>query len=157
MKLVVDRKEIAQYLNFHRYPVLTIDWDSPKDVIDSTSEYPGSIYWVGSYLDLAWNNPRYPDMTTHCHLWCEVGRGDGNLHLGSSCTVLRNSFGYSDVMEMYERALTPVASPGDTVVVVENWSKQKKCRLRIMKISEHVDFHRQTVADLIDLEDDTRD
>lgn len=153
MKLVIDRQEVAQYMNFHKYPVLSIDWDTPKSAVKATDEYPGSTYWVGSCLDIAWNNPRYPDMTTHCELFCEVGRGDGKLHLGRDCTCLSSSFGYSDVMGMLAQANTPVANPGDTVVVVEIWSKKKQCRLRIMKVSERVDHHCMTVATLEDIEE----
>ena len=48
--------------------------------------------------------------------------------------MLADRFGYSDVMELYERNHAPTVAEGDVVGIIEDYSKQEQCRIRVMKV-----------------------
>lgn len=142
MEFIVDRKEIAQTLNFGKYPVLSIDRDNKR--------FEGNDYARGCRVKVAWDHKdtRYAGMTTHGELYYD----DGKYAISGECTVLTASFGYSDVMEMVREANAVTVHAGQTVVVVENWSTRKSCRVRMMKVSDRIDIHCVTVAQLEDID-----
>lgn len=142
MKFLTDRQEIAMAINFGKYPVLSIDRDNRP--------YESSDYAKGCRTRVAWDhsNPRYAGMTTHGNLYYE----NGKYAISSEGGMLTASFGYSDVMRMVTEANAVVVHKGQTVVVVENWSTQKMCRVRVMKVSDRIDTQCMTVATLEDID-----
>lgn len=129
MKLLTDRKEIAQAMNFGKYPVVRINVETPKagwdDVFDGdlvrvespSKRYPGS-YIRGRVM-------KYPE--------------DGERYSIMPDTVcLHNDFGYGDVIEMLGYAQAPMLHAGETVVVIEDAPKQRAARVRMMRVSNSV-------------------
>lgn len=144
MKFLTDRQEIAAAMNFNKYPVLYIDLDNKP----YEKSFPDSDFAKGCKCRIAWDRPelRFKDMTCRCEL--NYSEGKFSLHQGAD--VLKNDFGRSDVIEMAEWAMTPLLHSGDTVVVVEDYTKQKKCIVRMMQVGR-IDIHCSTVARLNDI------
>ena len=146
MRYLTDKKEIAAALNFGKYPVLTINRENNPYAVNR----PDSDYAIGCRVRVAWDkaDPKYAGMTTHGHLYYENGR----LAISKDASIMTNSFGYEDVMEMVAEANTPVVHKGQEVVVVEEWASKRECAVRIMKVSNKIDTLCQTVATLQDIE-----
>lgn len=147
MKFLTDRQEIAKAMNFGKYPVLYIDRDNKK--YDSP-EHP-SDFCIGSKCRLDWEHkdPRYADMTARCELYYSNGR----YHLSQGAGCLHADFGRHDVLEMVEWARVPLVRCGQTVIVVEDFTKQKLCKVRVMKIADRKDLNCSTVTSLEDIEE----
>lgn len=141
MKYLTDRQEIAQAMNFGRYPVIRIDVETPKagwdDVFEGdivkvespSKRYPGS-YIRGRVM-------KYPE--------------DGSRYAVMPDVVcLKNDFGYSDVIEMLGYAQAPMLRAGEIVVVIEDAPKQRAARVRMMRVSDSV---RESVFPTCHLED----
>ncbi len=146
MKYLTDRTKIAEAINFQQYPVLSIDHENRP----YADYHPDNDYAIGCRVRVSWSHkdPRYANMTTRGALYIENGR----LAISGEGAMLKASFGYTDVMNMVAEANTPIVHKGQTVVVVEQWSSQKKCTVRMMKISDRIDIHSMTVATLEDLD-----
>lgn len=147
MKYLTERTEIAKAMNFGKYPVLFIDRDNrPYDTPDHRSDF-----CVGSKCRLDWehSNPRYADMTARCELYYS----DSRYHLSQGAGCLHADFGRRDVLEMVEWARVPLVRCGQIVVVVEDFSLQKICRVRMMKIANHKNLNCSTVTSLHDIEE----
>lgn len=148
MKYLTNRHEIAEAINFGKYPVLTLDRENRP----YKKERPDSDYAIGCRVRVAWDhaNPRYAGMTTHGALYIEGGK----LKISGEGACLSASFGYSDVIEMAAEANVPIVHAGQKVVVVENWPSVKTCTVRIMKVSDRVDTQCMVAASLEDIEED---
>lgn len=148
MKYLTNREKIAKAMNFGKYPVLYIDRDTkPYDRPGHESDFS-----KGSQCKLDWehSNPRYAGMTARCTLYyCE-----GRYSLDQDAACLHNDFGRHDVLEMVEWARVPTLRCGQTVIVVEDFTKQKLCKVRVMKVSDRKDIHCSTVAYLEDVPED---
>jgi len=146
MKYLTERTEIAKAMNFGKYPVLYIDRDDRKyDRPDHPSDF-----CKGSKCRVDWEheNPKYKNMSARCELnYC-----DGRYSLMQGACCLHDSFGRQDVLEMVEWANTPMLRCGQTVIVVEDFTKQKMCKVRVMKVSDRKDIHCSTVATLEDID-----
>lgn len=149
MKYLTDRQEIAEAINFGKYPVLTLNRENQP----YKKDYPGSDYAIGCRVRVAWDhkNPRYTGMTTHGALYIE----DGKLKISGEGACLSASFGYYDVMRMAAEANVPIVHAGQKVVVVEEWPSVKKCTVRIMQVSDRVDTQCMVAASLKDIEEET--
>ncbi len=147
MKFLTDRQEIAMAMNFDKYPVLYIDRDTkPYDKPERPCDF-----CKGSKCKLDWEHkdPRYAGMTARCELQYSEGRY--SLSQGGCC--LHNDFGRHDVLEMVEWARVPTLRCGQIVIVVEDFTQQKLCKVRVMKVSDKKDIHCQTVAKLEDVDE----
>ena len=147
MKYLTDRSQIAVAMNFGKYPVLYIDLDNK---IYDTPEHP-SDFCVGSKCKLDWEHKdrAYEGMSARCTLCYSEGR----YTLNQEGCCLHNCFGRSDVLEMVEWACVPMLRCGQTVIVVEDYTKQKMCKVRVMKVAEHKNIHCSTVTELVDVEE----
>ncbi len=145
MKYLKDRQEVAEAINFGKYPVLSLDRENRP----YKSIRPDSDYAVGCRVRVAWDHkdPRYAGMTTHGALYIE----DGKLKISSEGACLSASFGYTDVMKMVSEANTPIVHAGQLVVVVEEWPSVKSCTVRIMRVSDHIDTQCMVAATLQDI------
>lgn len=146
MKYLTDRQEIAEAINFGKYPVLTLDRENRP----YKNERPDSDFAIGCRVRVAWDHkdPRYAGMTTHGALYIEGGK----LKISSEGACLSASFGYCDVMKMAAEANVPVIHKGQKVVVVEEWPSLKKCTVRIMQVSDYVDTQCMVATTLKDIE-----
>lgn len=146
MKYLTERTEIAEAMNFGKYPVLYIDRDNrPYDKPERPSDF-----CTGSKCRVAWEHesPRYKGMSARCDLnYCD---GRYSLMQGGCC--LHDSFGRHDILEMVEWANTPLLRCGQEVIVVEDFTKQKIMKVRVMKVSDHKDIHCSTVTILEDID-----
>ena len=146
MMYLTDRHEIAAAMNFGKYPVLTINLDNRP--------FEDSRYAKGCRVRVAWDHKdsRYAGMTTHGNLFLDE---DGKLKIGGDGAMLKASFGYSDVMKMAAEANVPVVHKGQGVVVVMDIPSTKTCLVRMMKVSDRINIHCQTVATLEDIDDES--
>ena len=141
---VTDRKEIGKAINFGKYPVLFINRENRP--------YPeyGGDYSIGCKVRVAYDNGM-EGMTTRGNIFFSNENGRDSLAISSRGSMLKASFGRSDVLDMVEWAQAPVVHKGQTVVVVEDWPSEKKCSVRLMKLPERGVAHCQTAAVLPDI------
>lgn len=96
--ILTERKEIAQALNFGKYPVLTYDLDRKK----------------GCAVKATKNSNRYGKMDYKCELFF----GDGEFYLLTHATCISANFGLSDVLESAEYANAPTVDSNQEVAIV---------------------------------------
>ena len=153
MKYLRSRTEIADAINIKRYPVLTIDLREPL------KGYPNC--YAGSKVNVAGGHSgRYTDLLTRCTIEMfgdEPGNGCHDepwryqkIILTGSCVSLHASFTMDDVLSDIEWSNARTVKPGDTVVVF--FRTDATGYLRLMKVSDHINPHCQTVATLIDID-----
>jgi hypothetical protein len=104
MRVVTERREIAQTLNFGKYPVLTYDLDADK----------------GSEAIVTKQSRNY-GLQRHK---CELCKGDGKFYLMTHAAMISSSFGTRDVLEMAAYANAPVIESHQDVAIVVH-SKKK--------------------------------
>ncbi len=127
MKYLIKREEIAKAINFGSTPVLHIDLETPKPGWDDL--FVGDCVQVdpvGTYDRSKW-------------IRCEIHKyGDEPYRytLMPESICLDNSFGYRDVMEMLKWAQAPVMHPGEREIVIEDYPKDRTCRVHRMKVSD---------------------
>lgn len=142
MKILTDRQEIAQAMNFGKYPVIRIDIETPKAGWDNVFE--GDLVRVESL------SKRYPGSYIRGRVMKYQEDGDRYAIMPEN-VCLKASFGYSDVVRMLGYAQSPMLHAGETVIVIEDAPKQRAARVRLMKVSESV---RDFVYPTCYLEDD---
>ena len=141
MKYLIDRQEIAYAMNFGRFPVVKINLETPKDGFGD--------YFKGDLVKVMTPTKSHPDHYATGKLYCE----NGKFGVLTDVTALHDRFGYSDVMEQLEIAQAPVLNAGETVVLIEDYPNQRMCKVRMMKVSDHVNSHVYPCATLEDVPD----
>lgn len=141
MKYITDRYEIAHAMNFGKYPVMRIDLETCKDGYDD--------YFEGDLVKVMAPTKSHPDMYCTGKL-CYT---EGEFSVMTDTICLHSWFGYNDIIEMLSKAQAPVLHSGDTVVVIEDYPKQKKCNVRFMKVGERVNAHVYPCVELKDVPD----
>lgn len=107
MKVLTERKEIAQALNFGKYPVLTYDADKKE----------------GSKARVTNESSRYGTMTYNCVLYRgKQTEDDGAFYLLTEPSMLSSSVSVRDWIESAEFANAPIINP-DTEVAILVYSK----------------------------------
>ena len=146
MKYLKERREIAEAMNFGKYPVLYVDLDKPR--------YPSKDFYVGSKCRVAWDLPdgRYAGMSARCTVYHYEGKYE--LSQGGCC--LHDSFGRHDIIEDMEWANTPLLHCGQIVLMVEDQSIQGKCRVRVLRADDKKDIHCSTVVRLVDVDEEVK-
>ena len=144
MKYLTERTEIAKAMNFGKHPVLYIDMDDKK--------YEGSDYCQGCRVRVHWDSTteRYKDMYSSGNLYYSEGR----FAISNDACCLSADFGRGDVIAMYKQANTPMIHKGDTVVMVMDFTKQKMCKVALMKMPDRINKFCQTLAVLEEMEDE---
>ena len=106
MKRLTDRTDIAEAINFKKYPVLHID-------LADRDEH--GIQGCKCCID----NGKFSDGTPYyVRATCRAFSDERKLTFHSGGTFLSDSFSYYDMEEMLEYANAPVIRPGEPVVVV---------------------------------------
>lgn len=143
---LTNKREIAEAMNFGKYPVLVLDRENHKGF----EKYGDTLYCEGQKVRVAWDHkdPRYAGMTTQGNIYMDE---DGCLAISGNGAMLKADWGYSDVMEDAEWANAPVVHKGQTVVVIHNWPSKKKCMVEKLKVSDRIDRFCITVATLEDV------
>jgi len=114
-KLLTDRQQIAQALNFNRYPVLRIDLSDTDDYglkgcnvrIDAGTFRDGSPYIIKATLRA------YSD--------------EKRLTTSSAGAYLSADFSYYDYRDMAENAMAPLIHPDEDVAIAVYDSKTCRC------------------------------
>lgn len=141
---ITDRKEIGKAINFGKYPVLFINRENRP-----YPEYVGD-YSIGCKVRVAYDHGP-SGITTRGNLFFSNENGRDELAISSKGSMLKASFGRSDVLDMVEWAQAPVVHKGQTVVVVEDWPSEGRCTVRLMRVPDQIDVNCITVAVLQDL------
>ena len=146
MRFVTERKEIAQVLNFGKYPVIMFDLSKPKDGWESV--YEGSRVRIDEEREYG-NAPMFRDCRAMIYV-DNYGKGVPNtvenrlmagVELAYYGCFISDGFGPYDVIEMAEKAQAPVVKAGQSVAIVYYWTDAKNARyaaVRIMKVPDHV-------------------
>lgn len=142
MKYIIDRQEIAYAMNFGRFPVLRINRETSED-----SHY--DLYF-GDLVKVLTPTKNYP----HSYATGKLYYSEGVFGVMTRAVSLHSEFGYSDVMDSLEIAQAPVLHAGETVVLIEDFPMQRRCKVRMMKVSDHVNSHVYPCATLEDVPDD---
>lgn len=126
MKYLTDRQEIAQAMNFGKYPVIRIDVETP--VRDGVLQ--------GDAVKVAAPNDRYHDN----YICGRVMKfdDDDRYAIMPENVCLKSSFGYSDVVRMLGYAQAPMLHAGEVVVLIEDAPKQRAAKVRMMRVSDCV-------------------
>ena len=142
MKYLKDRTEIAYAMNFGKYPVVKINMEESKDGYDNM--------YVGDLVKVMTPTATHPDLYATGQLYCT----NGKYEVMTDAVVLEAGFGYCSVMENLSIAQAPVFKAGETVIVVEDYPISKRCKVRVMRVSQKVNPHVYPCATLEDVEDD---
>lgn len=126
MKYLTDRQEIAQAMNFGKYPVIRIDVETPVR---------GGVL-QGDMVKVAAPNDRCPDNYICGHVM--KFDDDDRYVIMPENVCLKADFGYSDVVRMLGYAQAPMLHAGEEVVLIEDAPKQKAARVRMMRIPDSV-------------------
>lgn len=126
MKYLTDRQEIAQAMNFGKYPVIRVDVE--------TTVRDGVLQ--GDMVKVAAPNARYPDNYI-CGQVMKFDDDDSYVIMPES-VCLKSSFGYSDMVRMLGYAQAPMLHAGEEVVLIEDAPKQRVARVRMMRVSDSV-------------------
>lgn len=126
MIYLTDREEIAQAMNFGKYPVIRIDVETP--VRDGVLQ--------GDMVKVAAPNARYPDNYIRGRVM--KYDDDERYAIMPENVSLKSDFGYFDVIERLGWAQAPMLHAGETVVVVEDAPKRQMCMVRMMRVSDSV-------------------
>lgn len=140
-KYLTERTEVAEAINFGKYPVLYIDFDS-KFNRSSNGYYKGCDVRV-----------KYDRSDGTLRTEGNLEMENGKYSISNNAICLHASFGRSDIIEDYKWSRAVTVSKGQTVVLIEDWSEAKRCKVRMMKVSDRINTSCMTVAYLEDLED----
>lgn len=128
MKIMTDRHEIAQALNFGKYPVVRINVETPKAGWDDV--------FMGDLVRVASPSEKYPDSYIRGRVMKYPDSSGYAIMPDTVC--LHDDFGYEDVIKMLRYAQAPMLHAGETVVVIEDAPKQRAARVRLMRVSSHI-------------------
>jgi hypothetical protein len=125
MKYITERTEIAKFFREHK--IIKINMDVHADGYDTLFE--GEKVEVAVKSSCGKSNMYVLGKLMYCS---DIKK----FYVSSGGTMLTNSFGYSDVMELYERNHAPTVAEGDIVGILEDYKNQSQCRIRVMKVKD---------------------
>lgn len=112
MRIIKEREEIAVAINCHQMPVITIDLADADDY---------GLKSCKVCIETTFN-----DGTTHfLHSEVRAYRDENKFKFSGHCTMLKNSFGYSDIKEMLEWRNAPVVKADEDVIIAVYDSRNK--------------------------------
>jgi hypothetical protein len=118
MLVMTDRKEMAQALNFGKYPVLTYDLDNEK----------------GSKAIATKKSINYGMMRYRCTLYRGLHtEGDGQFYLLTHASMLSATVGVGDWLESAEFANAPVIESNQEVAILIYSKKRNYAEVQIVK------------------------
>lgn len=130
MRFMTDRKEIAKAINIDRKPVLRIDISKSIDGYDDSYKGDDVVVLDRTGFDIRCTVKMFGDLANeklHETPWLYQ-----RICLMPETICITNSFGYSDVMEMYKWNKALRVREGEEVLVL--FDAGNTCYLRKMKI-----------------------
>lgn len=140
MKYIKERTEIAKFLNFNNYPVLTINREDHKG-------FDNSDFAQGCDVRCEYSNNYGTRFTQGC-----IEYYNGEYSISSKGVMITDGFGSSQILKMAHWANTPIIKANQIVVVIEEYPSQKGVSVRIMKTGEKVNPFCATALKLIDID-----
>lgn len=114
MRKVTERKEIAQTLNFGKFPVLTFDLDKDE----------------GSKAIVTKQSRNHGLMRHRCQLFMD---SDNSFYLMTHAAMISSTLGTRDVIDMAEYANAPVIDSDVEVAIVVHSKEQKGYGVYVVK------------------------
>ena len=103
MTILTDRKDIAQALNFGKYPVLSFNLDSDK----------------GCSAVVLENTRNHGILRKGCSLYRgKITKDDGIFYLLTNPTIMSANISVNDYLKRVELANAPVINEGDVVAIL---------------------------------------
>jgi len=146
-----DRQEIGREMNFRKHPVLWMEigkspagWDGQiyegcKATILGQSTRYGALPYTGDLQ--MYSDEQDPEVVSMPQFW-------NHIHLKDWGACLKADFGYSDVIEHLEDAMSPLLEPNQEVIVIFKDSERRRCWVRKMVTSKRFDPHCATMMTL---------
>lgn len=123
MKILLDSKEIAQALNFGKYPVLIMNTDTKK----------------GSKAVVIHKSRMHGDMRYNCTLEMDYEKeNDGVLYISTNGSMIKGNYNYTDHLEDAEYSNAPIIEENQEIAIYMYSEKAKTGLVRIVK-SEKID------------------
>ena len=153
-----DRQEIGKAMNFGKYPVLWMEVGKPMNGWEDFQAYEGCkakiVSHTTSHGDLIYAGTlrMYEDEQNTAEQTEEDKFTPWrwtNIHLSHGGTFLSADFGYNDVIEDLEAAQAVMIEPNQEVIVVFKDSVNKRCWVRKMVTTSHVNPHCSTMLMLV--------
>lgn len=148
MKLLSERTEIAQALNFGKYPVLNINLDNEEKILRND----GSVerYCKGCDVKVEYKTNNHGTLSTRGNIYydflADENFFENGFKISNNSTCLSDSFGYRDIMEDLRWASAPTLKAGQEVVIVFNSEKSKIAVVMIGKVSDEINQFCMTCA-----------
>ena len=146
-----ERREVCEAMNFGKYPVLWMEIGSSK------AGWEGEIY-EGCKASVVHKTRNHGDLilSGRLSMYRDEQKEDvagspqywDHIHLSGDACVLKDRFGYSDVMEDLENAQAVRLEPSQEVIVVFNDSKHRDCWVRKMVTSGQISPHGMSILKL---------
>lgn len=132
MKLLTQRTEIAQAINFKQYPVVRINVEDHDDygVRGTKVCIDNGIFRDG--------NPYYLRATIRTY------NDEKGFHITQGGSMLKSSFGYSDIEEMLEWANAPIIKADQEILLVLDSPSVRNAVCMILKTGKKIDAHCST-------------
>lgn len=121
MKYITDKAEITEA--FKTLPIIKIDMQMHIEGYDTIYE--------GEKVKVAVQTKNHG--TLHVTEKIHYSEESKKFYVPNYGSMLTNSFGYSDVMELYEKNHAPTVAEGTVVGILEVYPISEQCRIRLMK------------------------
>lgn len=123
MKYITEKTEIAKFFREHK--ILKISMDTHAEGYNTLFE--GEQVEVAVKSRCSNSNMYVLGKLMYCS-------DNKKFYVSSDGAMLTDSFGYSDIMKLYERNHAPTVAEGEVVGIIEDYKKQGQCRIRVMKV-----------------------
>ncbi len=152
MKFLTDRQEIAEALNFMKYPVIVIDIGNPVPGWDNM--YAGTPVRVDEERTRQ-DTPMYTDCEVRVFAEKGKNRTKAKILLKNYGLYLSAELTAEDILERARKAQAPVVKAGQTVVVVYKFRTDgmQDCMIKKMKMPDRISHGYSTVAVLEEVEE----
>lgn len=143
MKILIDKSDIAEALNFNKYPVFTLDLDSTVKGFENCKGFK-----YGSCCRLYYKSKYIPEPL---YIKCTLVLNNCELTLSPETCSIKGSYNWQDHLNAALKAMTPIVTPGQEVAILFFSSANSTAFVRIMRVSEKVDINCVEAAKLTDV------
>lgn len=122
MKYITDKKEIASFFNSHA--VIKINMETHIDGYETLYE--------GENVCVKVPTKNHGELTVFGRF--TYSKENNEFYVQNCGTMIKESFGYDDVLEAYERNHAPEVREDDIVGILCDFPKQKICQLVVKRV-----------------------